>query len=194
MWIAPALALALLAGCGGGSSNDAPGPEEKFLGRWQLVDGSSTAFTLSCPNGTPQPYLQWFELLFEHGTVTDLSETSGLINSQLGCSPALSYDVMGDTASIVNPDPYQGGAPFCEALAFDNMGNPVAILEFKPGTDWAFVLSAEVADKPPQGVLKGSATVIPWVPDATTNMLVAQAACSYASTAAGDAFFRMTQR
>src|SRR6185503_7713247 len=135
---------------------------------------------------------QWVELLFEHGSVTDLSETSGLIDRQFGCSPALSYDISGNTAAIVNPDPYLGGAPFCDALAFNAMGDPVALLEFTPGGDWAFVLSPKIPDKPPQGVLPGSATVTPFVPDATTGMLVAQPACTYTS-AGGDTFFRMTR-
>ena len=185
------LALAVLAGCGG-ASKDESGPWDDFVGRWQLSDGSTTAFMLTCGT-TAQPYVQWVELVFEHGSVTDLTETSGLIRPDFGCTPALAYDVIGDTATIVNPDPYVGGAPFCDALAFDNMGNAVALLEFEPGAEWAFVLQPKVAGKPPEGVLKGAATVTPFVPDATTGMLMPQAACAYTSGTGGDRFFRLSQ-
>ena len=182
------LTLAVLAGCGG--SSESADPTDDFIGRWELLPTMTTAFNLTC-GATTQPYIQWVELVFEHGSVTDLIDTSGLLDRQFGCSPVLPYNIGGNTASIVNPDPYVGGAPFCEALAFDAMGNAVALFEFAPGPDWAFELQPKVADKPPEGILKGSATVTPFVPDAT-GALAPQPACSYSSGATGDRFFRLT--
>jgi hypothetical protein len=183
------LTLAVLAGCGG--SSESADPADNFIGRWELLPNTTTtAFTLTC-NAMPQPYIQWVELVFEHGSVTDLIDTSGLLDREFGCSPILPYNIAGDRASIVNPDPYLGGAPFCEALAFDAMGAAVALLEFVPGADWAFELQPKVADKPQEGILKGSATVTPFVPN-DAGMLVADPACTYSSGASGDRFFRLT--
>jgi hypothetical protein len=196
MLIATLLAVAVSgASCGGTKTvvqTEPPGPEDDFLGRWEILDPRTTAFTLTCPSpATPQAYLQWIHLVFEHGTVTDLNETGG-INDQFGCTPAISYNINGNAATVVNPDPYLGGPPFCDALAFDSTGAAVALLEFSPNADWTFELSPLVANKPPQGTLKGSATVTPLVPDASGN-LVAQPACTYSSGNGGDEFFRMTQ-
>ena len=190
-WLAVAVSA---ASCGGTKTviqPPPPGPEDKFIGRWEIVDLSRTAFTLTCPApATPQAYLQWIALVFERGSVTDLNEIGG-VNDQFGCTPFIPYNVSGDVAKAVNPDPYLMGPPACDALAFDSMGNPVALLEFSPGPDWAFELSAPVAGKPPQGVLKGAATVTPFVPDAAGN-LVAQPSCTYSSGNGGDAFFQVT--
>jgi hypothetical protein len=185
------LALAMFAGCGG--SSEGSGPEDKFIGRWRLhPDTTDTAFTISCP--TLRPYIQWIELVFEHGSVTDLIETAGFVQPpEVGCTPALSFNISGNTATIVNPDPYIGAAPFCDALGFNEMGQAYAIYEFEPNADWSFELQAEIADKPPEGLLKGSATVTPYVPNATTMMLDPQPACDYTSGASGDRFIRLTQ-
>jgi hypothetical protein len=190
IWRAPSLlALAVLAGCGG--SSESADPTDNFVGRWELLPTTTSAFTLNC-NMMPGEYIQWTELVFEHGSATDLVETSGLLIPQFGCLPALSYDISGDTASLANPDPYIGGPPVCEALAFDAMGNAIALLEFAPKSDWVFELQAKVADKPREGILKGSAVVTPFVPDATGTMLVPQPACDYTSGTGGDRFFRLT--
>src|SRR5829696_1301487 len=84
MWLAVAVSA---ASCGGTKTviqTEPPGPEDPFLGRWEIVDISTTAFTLTCPGVAGQAYLQWVHLVFEHGSVTDLNETGG-INDQFGC-------------------------------------------------------------------------------------------------------------
>ncbi len=188
---AMSLVFVVSAASCGGTKTEPPRPEDAFLGRWEIVDISTTSFMLTCPNVAGQAYLQWVHLVFEHGSVTDLNETGG-INDQFGCTPFLGYNVNGDVASIVNPDPYLGGPPACDALAFDNTGAPVALLEFSPDATWKFTLSAPVANKPPQGVLSGAATVTPFVPDASGN-LAPQPACAYTSGTGGDAFIQVTQ-
>jgi hypothetical protein len=133
--VASLLVAAALAGCGG--SSDGSGPEDKFVGRWRIDPNTTqTAFILTCPSAAARPYNQWFELVFEQGSVTDLVETSGFLQPpEVGCTPALSFDISGNTASIVNPDPYIGMSPFCDALGFNEMGQAYAIFEFEPDAD-----------------------------------------------------------
>ena len=59
-------------------------------------------FSTVFPASTPTPFLIFASLNFEHGELTDLAETSGNCN-------LLNYDMMGNSATVPNPDPYLKG-------------------------------------------------------------------------------------
>jgi hypothetical protein len=183
------------AGCGGGSSG---GPEDAFIGRWFQTspnpqDPTATGFTLTCTDsnfsGLSGPVLIWGSLEFEHGTLTDLAETSG------NCSP-LNYDIKGKTATVPNPDPYIGSAPGC-VIPFtlsDAAGNPLsAFLILTPGSgaNWSFMLlDTKAASGAPQGRLVGTATGHIISQDGNGGTIESTPDCTYAGM---DTYFRLTQ-
>src|SRR5262245_18396255 len=147
-----ALSGGLVAGCGGDSGG---GPWNGYVGRWfqtapdPVNDPFGTGFTLTCPDtvfaGLNGPLLIWGSLIFEHGVLTDLAETS------VNCSP-LSHDVKGKTATVPNPDPYLDMAPGCVipfSLA-DANGLPLQAFFILTPTDnmWSFQL---LDQKTPEG-------------------------------------------
>src|SRR3954463_8283085 len=105
--LALVLSVGMAAGCGGDESSG--GPEDAFVGYW-FAESTTTGFTMTCTDAdfTPlfPPGMNQFPIFgalkFEHGELTDLAETSGSCN-------LLNYDIKGDTASVVNPDPYVTG-------------------------------------------------------------------------------------
>jgi hypothetical protein len=187
-----ALSGGMVAGCGGDSGG---GPQDAFVGRWfQLApdptsDPFGTGFTLTCTDpvfaGLGGPILIWGSLIFEHGVLTHLAETSG------NCSP-LNYDINGKTATVPNPDPYLDAEPGCVipfSLA-DAAGLPLDaffILTPGAGAAWSFqLLDTKTPGGAPQGRLVGSATAHIIVEDGTEST----PDCTYAGM---DTFFRLTQ-
>jgi hypothetical protein len=191
-----ALSGGLAVGCGGSSSGG--GPEDAFIGRWfqqspNPSDPTATGFTLTCndPNFSDLSgaALIWGSLIFEHGTLTDLAETSG------NCSP-LNYDIKGKTATVPNPDPYIGSTPGC-VIQFTNTdaaGNALpAFLILTPGegTNWSFMLlDTKASSGAQQGRLAGSATGHIIEADASGNIVESTPDCTYAGM---DTYFRLTQ-
>ena len=181
----------VVAGCGG---DDGGGPQDAFIGRWfqtspDPADPFGTGFTLTCTDpvftGLGGQILIWGSLVFEHGVLTDLAETSG------NCSP-LNYDVNGKTATVPTPDPYLDADPGC-VIPFnlaDAAGNPLAaffILSPGAGAAWSFqLLDTKTAGGAPQGRLVGSAAAHIIVEDGTMSA----PDCTYAGM---DTFFRLTQ-
>jgi hypothetical protein len=190
----------LMAGCGGGSSSG--GPQDAFIGRWfqespNPTDPTATGFTLNCtdPNfpdfaGT-HALLVWPTLIFEHGTLTDLAETSG------NCSP-LNYDVMGKSATVPHPDPYLDSDPGC-VIPF-TIPNPamagatlqaIVILTPAEGAMWSFMLlDTKGTGGVPQARLTGSATGHLAAQDGMGGVIESNPDCTYAGM---DTYFRLTQ-
>jgi hypothetical protein len=184
---------AAAAGCGGGSGN----AESAFIGRWLQVSPDpnmpTTGFSLTCGDayfdslGGAQ--LIWPEMDFEHGTLTDLAETSG------NC-PVLNYDVNGKTATVPAPDPYTTGDPGCViSFTFQDPTTNAAqqaifILTPGAGAAWSFMLLDKVAGEPPQGRLVGSASVHLATRLASGTIRESNPDCTYAGM---DTYFRLTQ-
>jgi hypothetical protein len=187
-----ALSGGLAAGCGGNS--DSGGPWDAFVGRWfQLspdpADPFATGFTLTCTDpvftSLTGPTLIWGSLVFEHGTLTDLAETSG------NCSP-LNYDINGKTATVPRPDPYIADDPGC-VIPFtlaDATGLPLQaffILTPGDGASWSFqLLDNPTPEGAPQARLVGSAAAHIIVENGTEST----PDCTYAGM---DTYFRLTQ-
>jgi hypothetical protein len=187
-----ALSGGLVAGCGGDSEGG--GPEDAFIGRWfQLApdptsDPFGTGFTLTCNDplfsGLGGQILIWGSLVFEHGVLTDLAETSG------NCSP-LNYDINGNIATVPNPDPYLESDPGC-VIPFSVMGaaglvDAFFILTPGAGAAWSFqLLDTKTPGGAPQARLVGSASAHIIVADGTES----SPDCTYAGM---DTFFRLTQ-
>jgi hypothetical protein len=186
------LSVGMAAGCGG--DGDSGGPEDAFIGRWFQTspdpsDPLGTGFTLSCADPgfanvfNPQTVI-WGSLVFEHGELTDLAETSG------NCSP-LNYDINGKTATIPNPDPYFDDVPGC-LIPFTltdqatGLGLNAAFI-FTPDPSWSFMLLNEkTAQGADQARLVGSGHAKILVEDGTESM----PDCTYAGS---DTFFRLTR-
>jgi hypothetical protein len=188
-----ALSGGLVAGCGGDS--DGGGPWDAFTGRWfqvapdPVADPFGTGFTLTCTDpvfsSLGGQILIWGSLVFEHGVLTDLAETSG------NCSP-LNYDINGKTATVPSPDPYLDSDPGC-VIPFtltNTAGTPLAaffILTPGAGAAWSFqLLDTKTTGGAPQGRLVGSAAAHIIVEDGTEST----PDCTYAGM---DTFFRLTQ-
>jgi hypothetical protein len=177
-------------GCGG-DSGPAATPADKFIGRWETDETTTTSkFTLTCQtNGTLNNFITWFSLDFERGTLTDLSDVS------TSCTqPGLSFDV--DTSktslSLVSPDPYlvaPNNQPTCvSSLGSDGNGGTFYLV-FTPTTA-TFTLLAHTAGSVPMGLFaaNGSATVV----DVSSTGAASMAdTCTYTGT--GDQFHQMTR-
>ena len=177
----------LVLGCGGGSGGNSDGAAAAFMGHWAL-EGTSTSFKISCPTlNISGPQFVWTELAFEHGVLADLTDVS------TGCvTPGISFDIAGDVASAVNPDPYTGNAPLCRSvLANDANGLPIFIdLTFSALT--ITKIQAATTDKAPRVLFGGTASG-PLMEDDGTGMgnFVTVDTCSYSGS--GDVFHRTTQ-
>jgi hypothetical protein len=179
-------ASGLLAGCGGSSTSTPKG--EAFLGLWE-IDSTTSSFNLACtggPVGNVPGAGVWFELNFEEGVLTDVSETSGQ------CPPqGFGFNVTGPAVlSAPATDPYTGMAPACLL----NLGpapttNLATFLELD-FSEVTFTLLAEVKGKAPQGSLSGMATGTVLQDDGTGN-IGSVGTCTYAGS--GDIFHRMSK-
>ena len=192
------LSVGMAAGCGG--DGDAVGPEDAFIGYW-FSEAATTGFTVTCTDtvfsqvftaGNNQ--LEIFGVLkFEHGVLTDLAETSGSCN-------LLNYDIKGDSATVVNPDPYMTGtdttARCLAGLPLFNMatGAPIpADIRLTPDTSWTV---KKLAEKTASGAdriqLAGTASARLRADDGTGtgNAVVSNPECTYGGM---DTFFRLTR-
>jgi len=187
-----ALAGGLVAGCGGDSGGR---PADAFIGRWFASDPVTTGFTLSCGDpafsdiapATGRPFRIFPALVFEHGELTDLAETSG------DCA-LLNYDVSGTSATVPSPDPYFNeeaacGIPFTTTDAAGLLVDGVFLL--LPDASWTFMV---LPDKTPeggdQGRLVGTARGHIIVFDTATTTVESNPDCTYGGM---DTYFRLTQ-
>jgi hypothetical protein len=190
------LSVGMAVGCGG---SDSGGPEDAFVGYW-FAESPTTAFTVTCTDSVFGPVyspgsnqLRIFDVLkFEHGELSDLAETSGSCN-------LLNYDIKGDTATVVTPDPYvtpAGTASSCLAglPLFDNMGYPIpADIRLTPTASWTV---KRLPDKTAAGgdriQLAGTASARLRADDGsgTGNAVVSNPECTYGGM---DTFFRLTR-
>jgi len=183
--LALVLSGGLAVGCGG---DDGGGPADNFIGRWYQVsptpNTAATGFTISCadPNFTflvpPAPaepqFLIWPTLTFEHGVLTDLTETSG------NCSP-LNYNIKGNAATLPNPDPYVDDAPGC-VIPFsvqDISGAALpAFFIVLPQAGWSFTLQADKGTNgAPQAKLVGTANGHVLVDDGSAMGVISNPDC-----------------
>jgi len=199
-----ALAAACTTGvaCGGSDGDSGGGPSDAFVGRWiksfdepSAIDPDATGFNVSCtdPNFTmlSGPFLVWNNIVFEHGVVTDLVETSG------NC-PLLNWDIAsgGKAATVPNPDPVVDDIPECvvEFEYADAAGNALPglmILHPADGDDWKFSLLGTKNDiGAPKAQLQGSAQVDMARLDAAGVRFDTATPCTYAGA---DTYFRFTQ-
>ena len=181
------------------------GPEDQFIGRWfyeppdATVPGS-TGFTMTCtdpifsavfPASTPTPFLIFPSLNFEHGELTSLVDTSGNCN-------ILNYNVMGNSATVPNPDPYlKDTADPTPACVFqfnlsDTNGYPIAAFAvISPGPSWTFkMLPDKTAGGARRAQLVGSASAHLIADNGTATGAISTPDCTYAGM---DTFFRLTQ-
>jgi len=176
-----------LLGCGGGSGGSSDGAAAAFMGHWAL-EGDTTSFKITCPTlSIAGPQFVWTELVLDHGVLADLTDVS------TACvTPGISFDIAGDVASAVNPDPYTGNAPLCRSVvANDANGFPVFIdLTFSALT--ITKLQTATTEKAPRVLFGGTASG-PLMEDDGTGMgnFVTVDTCSYTGT--GDVFHRTTQ-
>jgi hypothetical protein len=200
--LAMVLSAGLAAACGGDGGG---GPEDQFIGRWfyEPPDATvlgSTGFTITCtdpifstvfPASTPTPFLIFPSMNFEHGELTSLVDTSGNCN-------VLNYNVMGNSATVPNPDPYSKGmqdtTPAC-GFPFnlqDTAGNPIAALAIiSPGPSWTFkMLPDKTAGGARRAQLVGSATARLLADDGSATGAISTPDCTYAGM---DTFWRLTQ-
>lgn len=202
--LAMVLSGGLEAACGGG---DGGGPEDQFIGRWfyEPPDATvlgSTGFTMSCtdpifgdamlfPASTPTPFLIFQSMNFEHGELTSLVDTAGNCN-------ILDYNVMGNSATVPNPDPYlKGTADPTAACLFqfnlsDMNGYPIAAFAvISPGPSWTFkMLPDKTSGGARRAQLVGSATAHLIADNGTPTGAVSNPDCTYAGS---DTFSRITQ-
>ena len=192
------LSVGMAAGCGG--DGDAAGPEDAFVGYW-FAESPTTGFTVTCTDtifsqvftagGDNQ--LRVFEVLkFEHGELTDLAETSGSCN-------LLTYDIKGDSATVVNPDPYDTGtdpvAGCVTGLPLADMAGKAipADMRLRPDASWTV---KRLAEKTAAGAdrlqLAGTASARLRADDGsgTGNIFVSNPECTYGGM---DTFFRLTR-
>jgi hypothetical protein len=185
----PILALVagcLLAGCGGSSSGSNLGPAGKFIGRWSL-DTINTTFGITCTQGSGSVNF-WSELDFEHGVLSDVSETSPTC---LAPGLALDVDSSGAVLGISNPDPYTGQTPLC-SIGLGADANGLTVYLDLTVTAFDFTLLAPVKNKAPTALLSITATGA-IVQDDGTGMgnYVQSDTCSYSGT--NDTYHRMSQ-
>jgi hypothetical protein len=182
------LTASLLAlGCGGGSSSSTDGAAAAFMGHWAL-EGTTTSFSITCPTlAATGAQVVWTELVLDHGVLADLTDVS------TACvTPGISFDIAGDEASAVNPDPYTGNAPLCRSiLGNDANGIPIFIdLTFSALT--ITKLQASTTEKAPRVLYAGTASGPLMEDDGTgTGTFKTADTCTYAGT--GDVFHRTTQ-
>jgi hypothetical protein len=190
-----ALALVLaggLMGCGG-SSGDAT---DAWVGHWIDVD-NTTGFTMACTDATfstifpaGTQYQIFGGLTFEKGELTDLSETSGYCN-------LLNYDIKGNSATVVTPDPYLKGTADATAsciytfVVSDGTNNFNAAIRLTPDAGWSI---KKLGDKSAAGAeqvqLIGTAAADIVIDDGSQNGLATTTPCSYGGQ---DTFFRLTK-
>jgi hypothetical protein len=189
-----ALALVLsggfAVGCGGDSSGSAA---DAWTGHWLDAD-NTTGFTMGCtdatfsqlfPSGTQ--YQIFGGLTFEKGELTDLTETSGYCN-------LLNYDIKGNSATVVSPDPYLMDAAACiySFVATDGTYNYNAAIKLTPNAGWTVKkLSDKSAAGAEQVQLVGTAAADIAIDDGSATGLVSPTgSCSYGGQ---DTFFRLTK-
>ena len=131
-------------------------------------------------------------LRFEHGVLTDLAETSG------SCG-IMNYDIKGDSATIVTPDPYRTGTDTAAACSTglpltDAAGKSIpADIRLKPDVSWTV---KRLPDKTASGAdrlqLSGTASARLRADDGTGtgNLFVSNPECTYGGM---DTFFRLTR-
>jgi hypothetical protein len=193
------LSLSVVAvGCGGDGGGG--GPQDKFIGLWFNEAVDTTGFTLACTDSRLTSVFPtagalfeiWGSLQFEHGELTDLVDTSGNCN-------LLSYDIKGDTATIVNPDPYLDADPPDNAAGcVVQFGVPTtagsvlsAAALIAPSASWAVKL---LPDKTAGGgdrlELSGTASATVFIDDGSTDGILSTPACTYGGS---DTFFRLSR-
>ena len=202
-----ALALVLSGGFAAGCGGDSGNAEDGFVGRWfyEAPDPTafgSTGFTLTCtdpifgtvfPASSPTQFLIFSTLNFEHGELTDLTDTAGNCN-------LLNYDIKGNSATVPNPDPYLKGTanatdPTACVYPFnlaDATGNPIAAFAvITPSSSWTFkLLPDKTAGGARRGQLSGSATAHLLADDGSATGAISNPDCTYSGM---DTFFRLTQ-
>jgi hypothetical protein len=190
------LSVGMAAGCGG--DGDGGGPQDKFIGLW-LNESVNTGFTMSCTDSrltTVFPaagtaFGVFGSLQFEHGELTDLVDTSGNCN-------LLSYDINGDTATVVDPDPYSDlDPPDNAAGCVLQFGYPTpsgtlpAAALLSPSASWSAKLLAEkTAGGADRLELSGTAVATVFVDDGSAEGVLSTPECSYGGS---DTFFRLTR-
>lgn len=178
-----------LGGCGSDSGTTV-GPEEKFLGRWEL-DSAMSTFSLNCTTlGQVTDFPVWVELEFEHGTLTDVSETS-----RACAQPGLSFSLgAGNTSlTLATPDPYRMAPNNMATCAVDvgtdaNGNRQNLVFTFQTAT---FTLTQTAAGQAPQGVWAASGSGTLFSVDAMTGAASTADTCTYGGT--GDNFHQMTR-
>jgi len=187
--LALVLSGGLAAGCGGDGSSDIT---DAWVGHWLAAD-PTTGFTMSCtdPNfaglfPANTQYQIFGGLKFEKGALTDLSETSGYCN-------LLNYDIKGNSATVVSPDPYLMDAAACiyTFVVTDTAGNSFnAAIQLTPDPGWSVKrLSDKSAAGAEQVQLVGTAAADIAVQD-VSGPVVTTTPCSYGGK---DTFFRLTR-
>jgi hypothetical protein len=191
------LSVGMTVGCGGDSGG---GPQDKFIGLWFNEAVDTTGFTMSCTDArltsvfpaTGAQFEIFGSLLFEHGELTDLAETSGNCN-------LLSYNIKGDTATVVDPDPYVDlDPPDNAAGCVVQFGIPTtsgsvlsAAALIAPTASWsAKLLSEKTAGGGDRLELSGTATATVFVDDGSAAGILSTPDCSYGGS---DTFFRLTR-
>jgi hypothetical protein len=130
----------------------------------------------------------WPELDFEHGVLTDVSESSSTC-----VAPGLAFDVdkSGSSLSLPNPDPYTGNPPFCAIPIATDANGLTVYLQLTPSA-FTFTLLAPVKDKAPTGLLSINSPGGIFRDDGTgTGNLVQSDSCMYTGT--NDTYHRMSQ-
>ncbi len=189
------LSVGMAAGCGG--DGDAVGPEDAFVGYW-FAESPTTGFTLTCTDTIfsqvfmAEQFRVFDALKFEHGALTDLAETSGSCN-------LLNYDIAGDSATVVNPDPYDTGTdPVAGCVTglplSDTAGKAIpADIRLRPGASWTIKrLPEKTAAGGDRLQLAGTASARLRADDGTGtgNIVVSNPECTYGGM---DTFFRLTR-
>jgi hypothetical protein len=188
--VAVALSGGFAVGCGSDSSGS---PADAWTGRWLDAD-NSTGFTMSCTDATfsqlfpaNTQYQIFGGLTLEKGEVTDLTDTAGYCN-------LLNYDIKGNSATLVSPDPYLMDAAACiyTFIATDGVNNFNAAIRLTPASGWTL---KKISDKSAAGAeqlqLIGTAAADVAIDDNTaTGLTSPPGSCSYGGQ---DTFFRLTK-
>lgn len=188
--LALVLSGGLTVGCGGSNSG---GPADAWTGHWLDAD-NTTGFTMGCTDATfsqlfpsNTQYQIFGGLTFEKGELTDLTETSGYCN-------LLNYNIKGNSALVVSPDPYLMDTATCiyTFVATDGTNNFNAAIRLTPNAGWTVKrLSDKSAAGAEQVLLVGTAAADIAIDDGSATGLVSPAgSCSYGGQ---DTFFRLTK-